>query len=77
MNIENKIKDFKEKALKLMGLEEELDKLAEDIRSFFKHQNESTGSLSEDFIVTVVNRYSWEEAIEFLEELEAILKDEE
>ena len=65
----NELKEFKQLLLKINDLEQEIEKKAEKIRSYYKYQNEETDSISEDFIVTVVNRYGWDEADEFIDSL--------
>lgn len=76
MNIEKEIAIFKKKAEEAINLQSELENIANNIRSFFKYQNESTDSKSEQFIVTVVNEYCLDDALEMLEELEDFLEEE-
>ena len=65
----DKLNKFKEKLVKAYELEQEIKKEAEEIRSWYKHQNEETRSISEDFIVNIANYGDYGEAAESIDEL--------
>ena len=63
------IKHFKEKLIKLQEDFENLEKEAENIRSWYKYQNETTDSYSESFIVNFKYFDGFESVIEDLDSL--------
>ena len=64
-----KLNKFKEKLVKAYELEQEIKKEANEIRSWYKYQNEETRSISEDLIVNISNDGCYEEASEYIDDL--------
>jgi len=67
--MKDKLTKMKESLRKLHNLQQQVKSEAEEIRTYYKHQNEETRSISEDFIVNIANDGDPEEAEAFIDDL--------